>query len=408
VSAGAFSREGHLQPDRAREGALRAESVSAHDAWSTPERQALRALVADFTAREIVPHLDRWEDEGALPRSLHARAGELGLLELGFPASAGGVGEHLDAALVAEQLILSGGSSGVCAGLFTHGIGVPHIAAAGDPDQIARFVRPALAGTAITSLGITEPDTGSDVAAITTRAERDGPDYVVTGAKTFITSGTRADFVTTAVRTGSPGHRGVSLLVIETDRPGVSRSRLRKMGWHCSDTAELRFDAVRVPASNLVGSEGTGFRQIMTRFASERLSMSVQAYATAQRCLDLTIDWVRGRRTFGAPLAQRQLVRHQIAEMARQTTVARTYVRDVFARWQAGDDVVSELAMAKNTAVAACDAVVDRAVQLHGGMGYMHGVEVERHYRDARILGIGGGTTEIMNEVVAGRLGLNA
>jgi acyl-CoA dehydrogenase len=270
-------------------------------------------------------------------------------------------------------------------------------------------VRPALAGTAIASLGITEPDAGSDVAAIATRAERDGDDYVVTGAKTFITSGMRADFVTTALRTGGPGHRGLSLLVIETDRPGVSRSRLRKMGWHCSDTAELRFDAVRVPAANLVGPEGSGFRQIMTRFASERLSMSVQAYATAQRCLDLTIDWVRGRRTFGAPLAQRQLVRHQIAEMARQTTVARTYVRDVFVRWESGDsDLVTELAMAKNTAVAACDAVVDRAVQLHGGMGYMHGVEVERHYRDARILGIGGGTTEIMNEVVAGRLGLDA
>ncbi len=197
-------------------------------------------------------------------------------------------------------------------------------------------MRPALAGTTITSLGITEPDTGSDVAAITTRAERDGTDYVVTGAKTYITSGMRADLVTTAVRTGGPGHRGVSLLVIETDRPGVSRSRLRKMGWHCSDTAELRFDAVRVPAANLVGPEGSGFGQIMTRFASERLSLSVQAYATAQRCLDLTLAWVRGRRTFGAPLAQRQLVRHQIAEMARQTTVARTYVRDVFARWEAG------------------------------------------------------------------------
>ncbi|CAA9278033.1 MAG: Citronellyl-CoA dehydrogenase @ Acyl-CoA dehydrogenase, Mycobacterial subgroup FadE13 [uncultured Actinomycetospora sp.] len=384
--------------------------MSAHDAWATPERRALRELVAGFTEREIVPHLERWEDDGALPRALHERAGDLGLLELGFPEAAGGAGDHVDALLVAEQLILSGGSSGVCAGLFTHGIGVPHIAAAGDPDQIARFVRPTLAGRAIASLGITEPDTGSDAAAVTTRARREGDEYVVDGAKTFITSGTRADFVTTAVRTGGPGHRGVSLLVIETDRPGVSRSRLRKMGWHCSDTAELRFDGVRVPASNLVGAEGTGFRQIMVNFGAERLSLAVQAYATAQRCVDLTLDWVRSRRTFGEPLARRQVVRHQVAEMAREATVARTYVRDVLARWQAGSpdtDVVTELAMAKNTAVAACDAVVDRAVQLHGGMGYMHGVEVERHYRDARILGIGGGTTEIMNEVVAGRLGLD-
>ena len=196
---------------------------SAHDAWATPERRALRALVADFTEREIVPHLERWEDDGELPRSLHQRAGALGLLELGFPATVGGAGEHLDAALVAEELILRGGSSGVYAGLFTHGIGAPHVAAAGDPDQVERFVRPALAGTAICSLAVTEPDTGSDVAAIATRAQRDGADYVVTGAKTYITSGTRADFVTTAVRTGGDGHRGVSLLVIETDRPGCRR-----------------------------------------------------------------------------------------------------------------------------------------------------------------------------------------
>ena len=381
---------------------------SAHDAWNTPERRALRALVADFTEREVLPHLGAWEDAGELPRSLHERAGELGLLELGFPEAAGGAGEHLDAALVNEELILRGGSSGLCAGLFTHGIAVPHIAAAGDPDQIARFVRPTLAGRAIGSLAVTEPGGGSDVAALRTRADRGGDEYVVTGAKTFITSGMRADFVTTAVRTGGPGHRGISLLVIETDRPGVSRTRLRKMGWHCSDTAEIAFDAVRVPVANLVGAEGSGFRQIMANFASERLTLAVQAAATAQRCVDLTIAWARQRETFGAPLAQRQVVRHRIAEMARRATVARTYVRDVLVRWQAGSDVRIELAMAKNTAVAACDAVVDRAVQLHGGMGYMHGVEVERHYRDARILGIGGGTTEIMNEVVAGRLGLDA
>ncbi len=395
---------------RSDERVSRAESGpstgSAHDAWRTPERQALRAMVADFTEREIVPHLERWEDEGALPRSLHERAGDLGLLELGFPETAGGAGEHVDAALVGEELILRGGSSGVCAGLFTHGIAVPHIAAAGDPDQVARFVRPALRGRAIGSLAITEPGTGSDVAAITTRAERDGDDYVVTGAKTFLTPGTRADFLTTAVRTGGAGHRGVSLLVVEADRPGVSRSRLRKMGWHCSDTAEIAFDAVRVPAANLVGVEGTGFAQIMAHFARERLSLATQAYATALRCVDLTTTWARERSTFGAALVERQVVRHRIAEMARRATVARTYVRDVMARHDAGEDVRVELAMAKNTAVEACDWVVDQAVQLHGGAGYLHGTEVERHYRDARILGIGGGANEIMTEVVAAGLGL--
>ena len=364
-------------------------------------------MVRRFTEREIVPHLETWEDAGELPRSLHRRAGELGLLALGFPTGAGGDGDHLDTALVAEELILAGGSSGVCAGLFTHGIAAPHIAANGSAELVERVVRPTLRGELIGSLGITEPGTGSDVAAITTRAVRDGEDYVVTGAKTFITSGTRADYVTTAVRTGDTGHRGISLLVVETDRPGVARTPLRKMGWHCSDTATITFDDVRVPATNLVGPEGTGFRQIMERFATERISLAVQAYATALRCVELTIAWARQRETFGAPLASRQVVRHRIARMARQATVARTYVRDVLARYEAGADVVTELAMAKNAAVEACDQVVDAAVQLHGGAGYLHGVEVERHYRDARILGIGGGTNEIMDEVVASRLGLD-
>ena len=382
----------------------------ARSAWDTDERRELRAMVRRFTEREIVPHLETWEDAGELPRSLHRSAGSLGLLALGFGEAVGGDGDHTDTALVAEELILAGGSSGVCAGLFTHGIAAPHIALHGSADLVDRFVRPTLRGELIGSLGITEPGTGSDVAAITTRAVRDGDDYVVTGAKTFITSGMRADYVTTAVRTGGPGHRGVSLLVVGTDRPGVGRTRLRKMGWHCSDTATITFDEVRVPATHLVGAEGSGFRQIMERFGSERLSLAVQAYATAQRCVDLTIAWAKQRETFGAPLSSRQVVRHRIARMARVTTVARTYVRDVLARWEAGDtsgDLVAELAMAKNTAVEACDWVVDQAVQLHGGAGYLHGVEVERHYRDARILGIGGGTNEIMDEVVASRLGLD-
>jgi acyl-CoA dehydrogenase len=218
----------------------------------------------------------------------------------------------------------------------------------------------------------------------------------------YITSATRADFVTTAVRTGGDGAAGISLLVVDTDLPGVRvSSPLRKMGWLCSDTAEIGYDGVRVPTTNLVGSEGSGFLSIMMQFAAERLSIAVQAYATAQRCLDLTMAWVRERETFGRPLSSRQVVRHRIAEMAREVDVARTYTRAVIDDWLAGEDVLVRVAMAKNTAVLACDRVVDAAVQLHGGMGYMRESEVERHYRDSRILGIGGGTTEIMTEVIA-------
>lgn len=376
--------------------------------WNTPERTALRELVRDFTAKEIVPNLAGWEDAGELPRDLHARAAGAGLLGAGFPEAAGGSGgDVLDPLVVTEEIIGSGGSSGLVASLFTHGIALPHIIASGNEDLIGRFARPVLAGEMIGALGITEPGTGSDVAGIRTTAVRDGDAYVVNGAKLFITSGVRADFVTTAVRTGGPGFEGISLLVVEKGTPGFGVSRpLRKMGWLCSDTAELSFDDVRVPAANLVGAENTGFLQIVQNFVAERLSLAVQAYATAQRCLDLTLGWVRERETFGRPLSSRQLVRHKIAEMARQVDVARAYTRSVAERYAAGEDVLTETAYAKNTAVYACEHVVHEAVQLHGGMGYMRESEVERHYRDARILGIGGGTNEIMNEIVAKRLGL--
>jgi acyl-CoA dehydrogenase len=370
--------------------------------WDTPERLALRGTVRSFTQQAILPHLARWE-EGALPRSLHRAAAAADLLGIGFPETAGGSGgDALDALVVAEEMILAGGSSGLIASLFTHGIGLPHLIAAGDQGLIERVARPVLAGEAIVALAITEPDAGSDVARLTTRAVRDGEDFLVTGSKLYITSGTRADFLTTAVRTGGDGAGGLSLVVIDAASPGVQVSApLKKMGWWCSDTAELRFDEVRVPAANLVGPQDGGFLQIMRQFASERLSMAVQAHAIAQRCVDLTIRHAKQRESFGRPIATRQVVRHRIAEMARRTDVARTYTRAVIARWQAGDDVIREVAMAKNTAVAVCDAVVDDAVQLHGGMGYMRETEVERHYRDSRILGIGGGTNEIMTEVVS-------
>ncbi|MCY7363705.1 MAG: acyl-CoA dehydrogenase family protein [Frankiaceae bacterium] len=373
------------------------------DSWSTEERRALRASARLFAEREVLPHLTTWEEQGALPLSLHAAAAEAGLLGVGFPESAGGSGgDAVDAMVVAEELILAGGTSGLIASLFTHGIGLPHLLEAGDPALVERVARPVLEGRKIVSLAVTEPDGGSDVAGLRTRAVRDGDGYVVTGSKLYITSGTRADFFTTAVRTGGDGAGGISLLVIDRDLAGVTVSApLKKMGWLCSDTAELRFDEVRVPASNLVGPEHMGFYAIMKQFAAERLSMAVQAYATAQRCVDLTTRFVKERETFGRPLASRQVVAHRLAEMARLTDVARTYTRAVVADWQAGEDVVMRVAMAKNTAVFACDQVVDAAVQLHGGQGYMRETEVERHYRDSRILGIGGGTNEIMTEVVA-------
>ena len=382
------------------------------DDWSDPfdttERRALRALTRDFVVREVLPNLAQWEADGQLPVSLHRRAADVGLLGLGFPEEFGGSGGSLlDALVMTEEMLLAGGSGGLVAGLFTHGIALPHIATAGDPDQIERFVRPVLEGRSIASLAITEPDGGSDVAALRTRAEREGDQFVVNGAKTYITSGTRADFVTVAVRTGGPGFGGISLLVVPTDTPGFQVTRrLEKMGWHCSDTAELSFTDCRVPASNLVGPINSGFIQIAQQFVVERLSLAVQAYATAQRCLDLALQWARIRHTFGKPLTGHQVVRHQLVEMDRLVDVARTYTRHVALRHMAGHEVIGQAALAKNTAVDAAEKVAYQAVQIFGGQGYMRDAEVERHYRDVRILAIGGGATEVMTELAARRLGL--
>ncbi len=376
--------------------------------WDTEERQALRRLAREVTAKEVAPHVDEWERAGELPRALHKIFAEAGLLGVGFAEDVGGSGGNsIDAAIVTEELLTGGASGGVVASLYTHGIALPHMAKAGSPYLVDRYVRPTLAGDLIGALGVTEPGGGSDVAGITTRAVRDGDSYVVSGAKTYITSGVRADFVTTAVRTGGEGHGGISLLVIDKGLPGFTVSRpLDKMGWRASDTAELSFDEVRVPARNLVGAEGQGFVLIMQQFQQERLALATQAWAIAQRCLDLTLSWVKDRETFGRPLASRQVVRHKVAEMARQVWVARTTTHAAYDAWLATGDAVTEVSMAKNTACAVCDHVVDEAVQLFGGLGYMRESEVERHYRDSRILRIGGGTDEIMNEVIAKRIGL--
>jgi acyl-CoA dehydrogenase len=373
------------------------------DPYRTAERTALRAATAQFVRREITPHLEDWERAGELPHELHRRAAQAGLYGIGFAEEHGGDGgDIVDTVVSTEAFLEAGGSSGCHAALFTHGIALPHIIAAGDTGLIARFARPALAGEVLCALGITEPDAGSDVAALRTTAVRDGDDYIVDGAKMFITSGTRAGFITTAVRTGGPGASGISLLVIEKGTPGFTVSRrLDKMGWLCSDTAELSFTGCRVPARNLIGAENDGFLLIAQVFVPERIVMAVHAYSVAQRCLDLTLDHVRSRTTFGKPLIARQVVRHKLVEMRQRIELARTYTRLVAARHAAGEPVAGEACLAKNAAVQAGKYVVDEAVQLHGGMGYMRETEVERHYRDTRILGIGGGATEVMTDLAA-------
>jgi acyl-CoA dehydrogenase len=376
--------------------------------WTTPERDQLRKTVRAFAEREVLPHVDEWERIGELPRDLHRRAGDAGLLGAGLPESVGGGGgDGVDSVIICEEMHYAGSPGGVFASLFTCGISVPHMIASGDARLIDEFVRPTLRGEKIGALAITEPDGGSDVGHLRTGARRDGQDYIINGAKTYITSGVRADYVVTAARTGGPGAAGVSLIVVEKGTPGFEVSRkLDKMGWRSSDTAELSYTDVRVPAANLIGAQNSGFAQIAAAFVTERVALATQAYSSAQRCLDITVEWCRNRETFGRPLISRQTVQNTLAEMARRIDVARVYTHNVVERQLAGGtNLIPQVCFAKNTAVEAGEWVASQAVQLFGGLGYMAESEIERQYRDMRIIGIGGGTTEILTSLAAKTLG---
>jgi len=363
----------------------------------------LRAQARRFGKERIAPQAASWEEDEEFPQTLYGEAAEAGLLGVGYPEQWGGAGGDFGHMLVAaEELLVAGTSVGTTVGLGSHGIALPPIVAFGTDAQRERFVRPVLAGQKVAALAITEPGCGSDVASLTTHARRDGEHFVVDGVKTFITSGTRADIVTCAVRTGGDGHGGVSLLVIERGTPGFEVSRkLKKTGWWASDTAELSFNECRVPAQNLIGLEGGGFGAIMANFVTERLALAGQCVAIASLAHAEAIRWAKERQAFGRPLVGFQVTRHRLADMATRIAAARALVGECVMRYLAGDARPSLAAMAKNAASDMCLEVTSHAVQIHGGMGYMRETLVERLSRDARLYPIGGGTREIMNELIA-------
>jgi acyl-CoA dehydrogenase len=360
-----------------------------------------------FAEKEIAPYAAEWEEAGIFPRDLYKKAAAAGILGIGFSEEVGGSGGGAVHGVMAVEGLIYGTSTGVMAGLGSLGIGLPALVQSGDQGLIDRYVRPCIAGEKIAALAITEPGTGSDVSAVTTRAVRDGDAYVVNGAKLFITSGTRADVLTTLVRTGDNPHGGLSFLVLEPTMEGVSVSRsLKKTGWCASDTAELAFDDVRVPADNLVGAEGTGFITLMKNFEAERLGLAAYGVATAALALEEARRYVRERKVFGRPLVGFQVTRHKLADMATRVSTARTLVYQVAHAKDRGEPIMTEVAMAKNYAAEVAVSVTYDAVQLFGGMGYMRETVVERLSRDARILPIGGGTQEIMKEIIGKGLGL--
>lgn len=373
---------------------------------SDAERDALRDTLRSFIEREAMPHIDAWEEAGSFPRELYLRAGELGILGLGFPEEYGGTpGDSLATITLCDEFARTG-SGGLIAGLLSHGIGLPPILNLGSEAQKQRFVPDVLAGRKVSALAITEPSGGSDVANLKTVARRDGDHYVIHGSKTFITSGVRADLVTVAVRTGPPGLMGISLLVVEAGTPGFTRTALdKKMGWWCSDTATLYFDECRVPAENLLGAENHGFLGIMQNFNRERLMLAAMAVAFAQVCLNEATAYARQRETFGKPLITRQVIRHKLVDMATRIHPVRAWLVDLARRIDAGEWPIAEICMLKNAAVAAVEFCAKEGVQIFGGAGFLRGAKVERIYRETKVLAIGGGAEEIMKDLAAKQLG---
>ena len=362
----------------------------------------LRQTVARFVEREVRPYIEEWEEAGEFPREMYRKAGDIGLLGTGYPEEYGGSGGDIFYDVVVAEELTRSTSGGFSAGLMSHGIAIPPIVALGTHKQKQQFVTPVIRGERISALGITEPGGGSDVAAIRTRAVRDGDHYVVNGTKVMITSGCRADQITLAVRTGGEGHKGISLLVVDTNTPGFSVSKkLRKMGWWCSDTGELVFEDVCVPVENLLGEEGMGFYGIMQNFQKERLYLAVMANTTAQLALEESLKYAKVREAFGKPIIGFQVTRHKLVEMAMLVEISKEFTYRVAAKIEVGENCVKEISMAKIFSAEICDKVTSEAVQIHGGYGYMREYVVERLFRDSRILSIGGGTSEIMKEVVS-------
>ncbi len=372
----------------------------------TPEHDAFRDVVRRFVAREIEPHATVWDEAGEFPRDLYARAAEIGLLGLGFPEEYGGVASDRFHAIIATQELTRAGAGGVCASLMSHTIGAPPIAKLGSERLKARVLPAILAGEKISALAITEPSGGSDVANLRTTARRDGDDYVVRGEKTFITSGMRADYFTVAVRTGGPGMGGISLLLIERDRPGFTRTPLKKMGWWASDTATLHFDDCRVPADNLIGTENAGFIGIMMNFNDERLGLAASSIGFAQVCLDEAIAYARTRETFGKPLTRHQVIRHKLVDMAQKIHASQAMLEILAWRIDRGENPIAELCMLKNQATQTLAHCASEAVQIFGGAGFMRGAKVERIYREVKVNAIGGGAEEIMKDLASRQMGL--
>jgi acyl-CoA dehydrogenase len=373
----------------------------------TEEHEELRASARGFIERELAPHAQQWEDERWFPDEVFDKLAAQGLLGLKYPTAYGGQGgDYLHDAVLIEELARVG-SGGTAAGIGAHvNIATPPIWRFGSEEQKQRYLVPAIAGEKIGALGITEPGAGSDVAAISTRAERTESGWIVNGEKTYITNGVRAHFIVTAVKTTAEGgHHGISFLIIDRGE-GVSSSKLEKLGWHASDTATISFEDVFVAEENLLGGLHEGFALIMANFQWERLAMALGAVGAMQLAWERTAEFARERRAFGRPLSEHQAIRHKLVDLATSAHTCRCVTYDALRRFVAGEEPLREVTMAKLLTQRASYELMDACLQIHGGAGYMREYWVERAARDARLGPIGGGSDEIMREILGSMLAL--
>ena len=375
----------------------------------TANHEEWRAQLRKFIDAEIMPYAEDWDEAGHIPIELWPKTAAVGLLGMGYPEAFGGISEGIDSwhGWIANEELARIGVGGIPASLMVHSIGLPPVINWGT-QAMKEMVAPAvLAGEKHISLGITEPGGGSDVAQLSTTAVRDGDHFVVNGSKTYMTGGMRANWVSTAVRTGGEGGKGVSMLLIPTDAEGFSRTELdRKMGWWASDTATLYFDNVRVPVANLIGEENQGFRVIMTNFNGERMGMAAGMEALGRVCLEEAVEWAQERKTFGKRLADHQVIRHKISQMKQKLNATQAYIRVCYESIEAGNPNPGDIALLKVQASETMEFCAREAMQILGGHGYMRGNRVERIYREVRVNAIGGGSEEIMRDLAARQYGL--
>jgi acyl-CoA dehydrogenase len=372
----------------------------------TDEHRQVQDAVRAFVEGEIQPHADAWDEAGSFPRELYRKAGDVGLLGLGYPAEYGGTPVDHVGRLLSSIELARGGIGGVTAGLGSHTIMLWPVLA-GAREHVRQAVIPSiLAGHTIGALAITEPSGGSDVAQLTTRAERVPGGWSITGSKMFITSGIRADHILVAARTGGPGAGGVSLFLVDGDAKGLARTPLKKIGWWASDTAALYFDQVFVPEDRMVGEENAGFRLVMQNFNGERMTMAAGGLGQAMACVEDALEWARERRTFGQRLVEHQAIRHKLVRMIDEILPMQAWLLQLAQRLDAGESPAGDLALAKNHGARLMRDCADQSLQILGGAGFLRGSRIERAWRDCKVYMIGGGAEEVMNDLAARQLGL--